>query len=166
MIITAANDLFSIPFERMLIGKTDIRSFTAKNTSALPVFWSIDPLSFLNSPNISISPSSGTLAPGAAVTISVTFFANEPIIVNGTFSVKYSDVEGGINDVSRTTTNTFQILAEAYNIQAVTLTATGQEAGGDDIKFGLLRVGDYAHQEGNVFCFFLQPFNNRIVYDL
>jgi hypothetical protein len=80
--------------------------------------------------------------------------------------VKYSDVEGGINDVSRTTTNTFQILAEAYNIQAVTLTATGQEAGGDDIKFGLLRVGDYAHQEGNVFCFFLQPFNNRIVYDL
>lgn len=144
--ISNPNTPLLIPFERMLIGKTDIMTFTMKNTCNLPVTYIIDPMEFQDSPNITVSPSSGILAPGVMVTLSVSFFSKEPILVNGKFAIKYSDVEGGLDDPQRISTRVFNVQAEAYNIQAVSLTSEGQEQGGHDVDFGVLRVGDFAHK--------------------
>ena len=45
-----------------------------------------------------------------------------------------------------TTIQVFRVVAEAYFIKTVSLTAEGQEPGGDEIDFGISRVGDISHQ--------------------
>ena len=144
------NDALPIPFERMLVGRTDIRSFTVTNTCDLPVALVIDPMDFTDSPNITISLATGSLAPGAMTTIVVTFFSNDPLIATGTFALKYADVEGGLFDSNRTTVRKFSVTAEAYKITAVSLTSAGEETGGNEIDFGVVRVGDYAHQSAKM----------------
>jgi len=130
------------------MGKTDIRSFSVKSTCNLPVSWAIDPMDFADSPNISISPSFGTLPPGGATTISITFYSKDALVVNGKFAVRYSDAEGGIDVPARSTLRLFNVIAECYAIKAVSLTAGGEEEKGDEVDYGVVRVGDYAHQTG------------------
>ena len=81
-----------IPFDRILVGKTDIRSFTIENTSDLPVNWIIDPEDFLDSTNIAISPDSGVLKAGQSATITISFFSQDPLVVDGKFLLKYVDI--------------------------------------------------------------------------
>ena len=142
----AANGALLVPFDRMLIGKTELRTFNVTNPCDLPVAYAIDLLDFVGSPNIGISPTSGTLAPGALATIAVTFFSNDPLEVKGMFTLRYSDVEGGLSEAARTTSRQFSVTAEAYKITAVSLTSAGQETGGYEVDFGVVRVGDYAHK--------------------
>lgn len=140
-------EALSIQFDRILINKTDTRQYEVQNTCLLPVAFEIDPGDFKDSANMTISPSSGIIPPGTALFIVLSFSSPEPLVVTGKFSMKYSDAEGGLQSSSRVGTKFFRATAEAYNIQAVSLTAQGQEEGGNEIDFGLMRVGDYAIQK-------------------
>eukprot|EP01034_Spumella_vulgaris_P022205 gene22205-28319_t len=145
--LAALKESLTIDFERILIGKTDTRSFTIKNTSLLPVAWEIDAGEFLDSPYVTIEPMSGVLPINSELPIVVSFHSEEARMISGKFSFRYSDTEGGLTAVpSRVTTRSFRAVAEAYKIQAVSLTSAGLEERGSEIDFGLLRVGDYAVQ--------------------
>eukprot|EP01041_Mallomonas_annulata_P003640 gene3640-7257_t len=135
-----------IDFDRMLLGKVEVRTIEAKNTSLLPVAWVVDLGEFKDSDTVTIFPLSGLLSPGATVTISLSVTANAACIIGGKFSFKYSDAEGGLLATERIQTKTMRVMAEVYKIQAVSLTATGAEEGGNEVDFGLLRVGDYVPQ--------------------
>jgi hydrocephalus-inducing protein len=135
-----------IDFDRMLVGKTESRVFSARNLCELPVVWSIDMLDFGESTNIDITPKQGKLVPGADCTIVVSFTSEEPLEVTGKFVFKYGDAEGGLEVPDRTKTSELSIKAEAYKITAVSLTAAGEEEGGSEVDFGLMRVGDFASQ--------------------
>ena len=81
-------------------------------------------------------------------TITLTFASVLPLLIKGKFSIKFSDVEGGLQS-TRAITRTFTAQAEAYEIVAVSLSAEGKEGkndGGNEVNFGALRVGDYATQ--------------------
>ena len=139
-------EAMTIDFDRILTDKTDYRSFTVRNTCHLPVAWELNLGDFAESPNISISPVSGVLLVGASVTIVLTFTSLAPIMLNGLFSLRYSDNERGLASADRVGTRQFRVLAEAYVIKTVSLTAMGQEEGGNEVDFGISRVGDISHQ--------------------
>ena len=134
--LSALQQALTIDFDRILTGKTDFRSFTVRNTCHLPVAWDIVLGDFADSPNIVISPSQGVIAVGATVTIMVTFSSRDPVMVNGKFSLRYSDAEGGLDSSTRVGTKQLKVVAEAYVITTVSLTAEGQEEGGNEIDFG------------------------------
>ncbi|CAE7845488.1 HYDIN, partial [Symbiodinium microadriaticum] len=110
------HEVLTIDFDRILIGRTEMRVFTLKNTSLLPVAWEIDPGDFAESPNVTISPLYGVAGPHASVNISVSFFSAEPRVCTGIFSLKYSDNEGGLVD-NRVKTYKLGVEAEAYDIR-------------------------------------------------
>ena len=133
-----------IDFERLLLNKTDVRTFEVRNTCLLPVAWEINPDDFVDSQHVTLAPTSGVLAVGASSAISVSFTSQTAMILEGKFTFRYSDVEGGLQAAERVKTRTMKVTAEAYSIQAVTLTSEGGEEGGNEVDFGLMKVGDYA----------------------
>ena len=137
----------TMEFDRILIGKSAVRSFEVKNTSLLPVSFEIGLGDFENSKNISISPSSGVIQPNVTLTLNVTFTSEEPILLDGKFTFRFSDSEGGLaaNNPARIGVRNMRCVAEAYKIQIASLSADGAGET-DEIDFGLLRVGDYASQ--------------------
>jgi hydrocephalus-inducing protein len=145
--LATLKEAFTIDFDRVLIGKTETRSFSLKNTSSIPVAWEIIPEDFQDSKNISFSPTSGIVAYDTTMNVDVLFTSPEAQMLSGKFSLKFSDSEGGVNTATRTTVKKFRVVAEAYQITAVSLNSEGKEQkGSSEIDFGLLRVGDYAVQ--------------------
>ena len=53
-----------------------------------------------------------------------------PLLLTGKFSIRYADNEGGLS-TSRALTRGFAAAAEAYEIQAVSLSADGKEGKND-----------------------------------
>lgn len=145
--LAQANEFLTLDFDRLLLGKVETRSFTIKNSCLLPVSWEIDPDEFADSPNVSIIPTSGVLQVGQSTTIVVSFSSPTALVLpGGKFFLKYSDGEGGLQAPARVLTKKFLLKAEAYFIKAVTLTAEGSDEKGNEVDFGLMRVGDYATQ--------------------
>lgn len=145
--LAALKEAFLVDFDRVLIGKTETRSFTLKNLSTIPVAWEIIPEDFNESANISFSPSSGVISFDASANVDVLFTSAEPLILTGKFSLKFSDNEGGLLAPVRSIVKKFRVTAEAYQITAVSLTSDGQEKqGSSEVDYNLVRVGDYAVQ--------------------
>jgi hypothetical protein len=112
----------------------------------LPIAWEVYIGDFLASPNLSVYPLSGVVPVNGVQTVTLTFTSYTALMLTGKFSVRYSDTEGGLLGIERVLTRGFQVTAEAYTIQAVTLSALGSEEGGNEVLFGSMRVGDYAEQ--------------------
>ena len=91
--LASLKDALTLDFDRILIGKTETRSFTIKNTCLLPVAWEVDLGDFADSPNVSISPMSGTLPINSTLPIVVSFNSPDPLMLTGKFSLRYSDYE-------------------------------------------------------------------------
>ena len=91
----------TLDFGRILIGKTDIRVFTIRNTSILPVAWEVMLGDFSTSPHLTISPLKGVIAVNGSETITLTFSCPTPLMLAGRFSVRYSDTEGGLSSAQR-----------------------------------------------------------------
>eukprot|EP01032_Pedospumella_encystans_P008479 gene8479-10061_t len=145
--LAAVKEALLLDFERILIGKSETRQFTIKNTSLLPVEWEIDEGEFKDSANISIEPKSGILPINTTLPIVITFTSPDPLMLTGKFSLRYADHEGGLRSTPpRFTTTVFRATAEAYKITAVSLNSQGSETGGSEIDYGLMRVGDNAVQ--------------------
>eukprot|EP00605_Chrysophyceae_sp_TOSAG23-4_P000636 GSChrysophyteH1.ASY1.ANO1.717.1 assembled CDS len=142
----AEADAFTFDFDRLLVGKTDSKSFTVKNTSYLPVAWEIDLGSFKDSANVTISPDAGVIPVNGEAEVTVSFTSPEPIVLEGDFKLKFSDAENGLSTEDRVGVRDFKVLTEAYDIQSVALNAEGQEENGSAIDYGIVRVGDYASQ--------------------
>jgi len=144
--LASLKEALTLDFDRILINKTENRTFELKNTCLLPVTWEIDPGDFKDSPNVRITPMSGEIKVGATQVIKIEFTSPDPLMLTGKFNLKFSDAEGGLQSNTRVSTRKFAVVAEAYKITTVSLTATGSEEGGSEIDFGLVRVGDYAKQ--------------------
>lgn len=132
-----------IDFDRILIDRTELQTFTMKNTCLLPISWEIDPQDFKDSPNLTISPLSGVVEAGGSISIAVSFYSRDPLMLSGVFTIRYSDNENGLANESRVLQSKVNIQAEAYNIQAVSLTAKGEKEGGNEVSLGRIRVGDF-----------------------
>ena len=91
--LAALKEALTLDFDRILIGKTDTRSFTIKNTCLLPVAWEIDLGDFTDSPNITIEPMSGLLPINTTLPIVISFTSPDPLMLSGKFSLRYSDHE-------------------------------------------------------------------------
>jgi hypothetical protein len=91
----------TLDFGRILIGKTDIRVFTMRNMSILPVAWEVVPGDFSTSPHLTISPLKGVIAVNGSETVTLTFSSTTPLMLAGKFSVRYSDTEGGLSSTQR-----------------------------------------------------------------
>eukprot|EP01033_Poteriospumella_lacustris_P008315 gene8315-5998_t len=145
--VASLKEALLIDFDRVLLKKNEIRSFTIKNTSTIPVAWEILPEEFENSPNVSFHPAAGVVPYNESMEIQVHFTSPEALMLTGKFSLKYADNEGGLQSATRAIVKKFKVQAEAYSINAVTLSATGSEVtGSSEVDFGLVRVGDYAIQ--------------------
>ena len=135
----------TIDFDRLLVRKSDTRTFEVKNTSLMPVAWELDTGDFAGSENMSFFPLSGVLPVSGSQTITLTMTSPEPLLVTGKFGLKFSDNERGLAE-GRAIVRSFRAVGEAYKIQAVSLNAEGKEEGGSEVDFGTLRVGDFASQ--------------------
>ena len=91
----------TLDFGRILIGKTDDRIFVIRNTSTLPVAWEVLPGDFLESPNLTISPSKGVLPVNGTQSVTLSFTSPTPLMLAGKFSIRYSDTEGGLATTTR-----------------------------------------------------------------
>ena len=145
--LAALKAAFTFDFDRLLVNKTDSKSFTVKNTSYLPVAWEIDLGDFKDSANVTISPDSGVIAVNSEVEVTISFTSPEPLMLEGGFKLRFSDNENGLTTTDRVGVRDFKMIAEAYNIQSVALNAAGQEEDGSSIDYGIVRVGDYASQK-------------------
>ena len=132
-----------IDFDRILIDRTELQTFAMKNTCLLPIAWEIDLMDFKDSQNLTISPQSGVVEAGDSISIAVSFYSRDPLMLSGQFVIKYSDNEDGLANESRVLTRKMNVTAEAYNIQAVSLTSKGEKEGGNEVTLGRVRVGDY-----------------------
>jgi hypothetical protein len=146
--LASVKESMTLDFDRVLITRTETRTFTAKNPSFVPIAFDVQVGAFDNANCVAIQPTSGVVAAGASVTITVSYSSNNALITNGSFIFRYSDVENGLtsdpnNFPNRIRTNNFKIVAEAYEIKAVSLTSQGQPEGGDLLDLGIVRVGDY-----------------------
>lgn len=146
--VASVKEAMTLDFDRVLVTRTETRTFTAKNPCLVPIAFDVQVGSFDNANCVSIQPTSGVIAVGASVTVSVSYSSNNPLMTNGSFVFRYSDVENGLtsdnaNFPNRIRTNNFKIIAEAYEIKAVSLTSQGQPEGGDLLDLGIVRVGDY-----------------------
>ena len=145
--LAALKAAFTFDFDRLLVNKTESKSFTLKNTSFLPVAWEIDLGDFKGSANVSITPDSGVIPVNGAVEISVNFTSPTPLLLTGGFKLRFSDNENGLTTTDRVGVRNFKVITEAYNIQSVALNADGQEQDGGSIDYGIVRVGDFATQK-------------------
>jgi len=145
--LATLKEALTIDFERILLNKSETRSFTIKNTTLLPIQWEIDLGDFKDSENITIAPMSGVLPIHTVEPVLITFTSPTPLMLTGKFSFRYSDNEGGLRaEPTRIVATSFRVVAEAYQIIAVSLNSAGNELGGSEIDYGLIRVGDYAVQ--------------------
>lgn len=144
--LSALKEAYTIDFDRVLLNKTENRTFLLTNTSLVAVAWEIGPESFADSPFISFNPLRGEIACNSSVEVTVSFKSSDARLLSGNFSLKYADTEGGLND-NRAVTKRFRVVAEAYSINAVSIKGNGDEiTGSSELDFGLVRVGDFASQ--------------------
>lgn len=94
-------EIFVIDFDRILIGKSDNREFTIRNTSLLPILYEINLGDFTDSQYLIIAPISGTLPVNGEQVVTLSFTSPTPHMLSGNFSVKYSDIEGGLQIPAR-----------------------------------------------------------------
>jgi len=144
--VAALKSAFTFDFDRLLVNKTDSKSFIVKNTSFLPVAWEIDLGDFKESANVTISPDAGVVAVNSEVEVTISFTSPEPLVLSGGFKLRFSDNENGLASSDRVGVRDFKMKAEAYKITSVALNAEGQEEDGGSIDYGIVRVGDYATQ--------------------
>ena len=146
-------DIYNIIYERILINKYNIQTFTIYNDSLLPIQYEIILLDFDNTNNnIVFNKMSGIIQPYITETISITLYSNIPMNIQSMFSIRYSDIEpGGLHPITspittpdqivpntttkkgqipdpvildRSITQKFRIIGEIYTIQAVTFVGT------------------------------------------
>lgn len=144
--LSALKEYMCLDFDRILVAKSDLRSFTVRNTSLLGVAWELDKGDFRDSSVVSFSKVQGHLDAGGSCVVTVTFESPDVAILAGKFNIKYSDLDQGLLVPARVKTCQFKILAEAYSVQTVTLNADGQELTANEIDFGTVRVGDVVMQ--------------------
>jgi hypothetical protein len=135
-----------VDFGRVLLGKIESKKIGMQNQSFIPVAYEI----VCDDPLVSFNPSSGLLQPLSSGEVKISFYSTTSTLLNSQFTIRYSDSEGGLKndtiDAQRGGIQKFSLYGEAYFIKAVSFTADGRE-GGDEIDFGLLRVGDIASQK-------------------
>ena len=145
-------DIYNIIYERILINKYNVQTFTIYNDSLLPIQYEIILLDFDNTNNnIVFNKMSGIIQPYITETISITLYSNIPMNIQSMFSIRYSDIEpGGLHPITtpvttpdlvvpnntkkcqnsdpvildRSITQKFRIIGEIYTIQAVAFVGT------------------------------------------
>ena len=99
--ISLYKECSTIDFGRILIGKSDVRTFDIRNTSSLMVAWEISLSDFTDSPYLNISPLKGIIAVNCSQSVTLSFTSSIPYMLAGKFTVRYSDIEGGLSVPSR-----------------------------------------------------------------
>ena len=151
----AAGGAAVIDFQRLLIGRQEMKTFTVQNTCLIPVAWRLDLSALADIAEFSLSPDNGMLKAGQAASVAVTFTSSEVKKLGGTgegatpapkITVEFCDAEHGFaapstgEDAAATTAATsvqklpMTIQAEAYKIDTVPI-------GNESIDFGDMLVG-------------------------
>ena len=94
--LASVKEMPLLDFDRILIGKSDKREFTIKNTNSLPVIWEVNLNDFIDSQYLTISPVSGVLAVNEVQIVTLSFTSALPYMLSGIFHLKFSDTEGGL----------------------------------------------------------------------
>jgi hypothetical protein len=99
--ISLYKECSTIDFGRILIGKSDVRTFEIRNTSSLMVAWEIILNDFTESLYLNITPLKGIIAVNCSQSVTLSFSSSMPCMLVGKFSVRYSDIEGGLEVPAR-----------------------------------------------------------------
>lgn len=99
--ISLYKECSTIDFGRILIGKSDVRTFDIRNTSSLMVAWEISLNDFTDSPYFTITPLKGIIAVNCSQSVTLSFTSSIPYMLAGKFTVRYSDIEGGLSVPTR-----------------------------------------------------------------
>ena len=99
--ISLYKECSTIDFGRILIGKSDVRTIDLRNTSSLMVAWEILLNDFTDSPYLNINPLRGIIAVNGAQSVTLLFTSSTPYMLAGKFTVRYSDIEGGLSVPAR-----------------------------------------------------------------
>ena len=99
--ITLYKECSTIDFGRILIGRSDVRTFDIRNTSSLMVAWEMVLNDFTDSPYLSITPLKGIIAVNCSQSVTLSFTSSVPYMLLGKFIVRYSDIEGGLGVPAR-----------------------------------------------------------------
>ncbi|KAH8070819.1 hypothetical protein JL721_4732 [Aureococcus anophagefferens] len=163
-----------LDFDRLLLGRSEMREFTLTNANLCPVAWRLD-LAALEpfARELRVEPASGRLGIHGSARITVSFSAVEPLTLDPTLFVEYSDDEGGLQSEERVRKLELVVKAEAYLIRAIVLDEDPDKPPGDPkaaakgkgkgapaaeevdpadektqpgtLDFGQMRVGETAH---------------------
>ncbi|KAL7750642.1 hypothetical protein RI367_003984 [Sorochytrium milnesiophthora] len=128
-----------IAFERILVGKTDVRELRMRNTALIPVAWKLLGTDGLNE-EVHISPLDGVVAAMASQDITFRFAAAKPTTVKRTVKIEYTDIERTSGQAS---SESIQITAEAYDVAMDVGFPRGSEG---NLDFGILRVFEEGKQ--------------------
>ncbi|KAH8063156.1 hypothetical protein JL722_2318 [Aureococcus anophagefferens] len=111
-----------LDFDRLLLGRSEMREFTLTNANLCPVAWRLD-LAALEpfARELRVEPASGRLGIHGSARITVSFSAVEPLTLDPTLFVEYSDDEGGLQSEERVRKLELVVKAEAYLIRAIVL---------------------------------------------
>ena len=132
-----------IDFDRLLLNRSEEKSFSLTNNGVIPLEWKIDAADLEGLEEFRIAPTEGSLLPGEEARIAVGFVAIVEKELNPSVTVHFTDVEGGFTSENeiRCYSQAVSIKAEAYSIKAVAF-EEDDESNDGVIDFGQLRVGD------------------------
>jgi hydrocephalus-inducing protein len=132
-------DRTDIAFDKLRLGKTDTRTVSLTNTCPLPVAWQITGDELGDA--LTMSPTAGTLQPGAVTEVSVELRATATQQIKKALRLEVRDVEGLKPTPAQTTPIT--LTAEVYDIKVDLNFSRGDVAG---LDFGTVRVFEQASQ--------------------
>lgn len=124
-----------IKFQRLLLGKRDVKTFELRNTSLLPVKWSLDKVADLP-PELMVTPFEGVLPARESAPIRVEFSSKEARNVQSSVVVKVQDEKAilpAVQDIP------IALSGEAYSINTDVQYPAAEYQG---VDFGTIRVWD------------------------
>lgn len=113
-----------VDFDRLLVGRSELRYIDLVNDSLCIVDWRIASTS-TGAPAFdscfTVDPVAGKLGIHQTTKIRIGFCSEIPIILEPTLSIEYSDADGGLNSLQYVRTVELGFKAEAYLIKAIVL---------------------------------------------
>ena len=138
--VTGIEDMKAgIKFQRLLLGKREVKTFEIENTSLLPVQWRLDKVADLPEEFL-VTPVEGLLPARESATIRIELTATEAKNLAGTMVLKVQDEKGVMPVVQEVP---IPLAGEAYDITTDIKYPTEEYQG---LDFGTVRVCDTAMQ--------------------
>jgi len=130
-----------IEFQRLLVGRKDVRNVTIKNDSLLAASWTLEGIDEdfnQEGKEFTIHPVAGTLGPGKTEDIAIGFAALEKNEFDKTIKLQWVDVDGLLPEPKALEV---QLTAEAYEIDF-----TFDFPSGEGLDFGAVKVAEGGEQ--------------------